>query len=160
MILSSKKKSEGGFAIVEMLVGGFIIVAMAIGVATAVQKSVEVSRLALRDAQSAYLLEEGAEAIRTLRASSWSNIASSTAGTNYYFSFSTSTNLWSLTTSTTTVGIFSRKVVLSDVYRDGADNIATSGALDASSRRADITVSYPNNTATISKQLSFYIFNL
>ena len=112
--------------------------------------------------KAAMLLEEGSEALRSVRDSSWtSNIANLSSGATYRFSYNTSTNTWSAGSDLSMIdGKFDRTFVLTDVNRDSDFNVTTSGGFfDAGSRKATITVSWFQNNATTSESLETYVFN-
>jgi hypothetical protein len=107
------------------------------------------------------LLEEGAEAVKSIRDANWSTISGLTIGTTYYLSYNTSSNAWSLTTTPSTVDSFTRTVVFSSVNRDSNDDIAAAGTLDARTKEVTITVSWPaEDGRTLSKSLSLYIADI
>ena len=112
------------------------------------------------DAKVALLLEEGIEAIKILRDVSWSQkIATLSSGSVYNFEFVNST--WNATTSRKYLdGIFDRTFVLSDVYRNSNDDIAGSGVLDSSTKKAVVSVAYHGIVGTTTKSVSVYITNL
>ena len=149
-----------GFSLVEIVLAAAIIATTLVSVVAIAGKSVQVSHQALDTYIAATLLEEGAESVRTLRDTNWSSISSLTTGTQYYPTFSNTTHSWSLTTTPTTVGIFTRSVTVGSVNRDGVYDIATTGTSDANARLVTITVSWPEGSQTLSKTLSFYILNI
>ena len=111
--------------------------------------------------QASSLLEEGAEAVKTIRDNDWTTISNLTVGTTYYLSYSSVTNLWSLTTTPSTIGIFTRTVVISAVNRDSNDDIVSSGGtLDVKTKKVTITTSFNSQSGTISKTLVFYISDI
>jgi type II secretory pathway pseudopilin PulG len=155
-----KKFQNKGFMVVEILVA-ISIIAVAILVAmTVAQKSVYVSRQALHMNQAAFLLEEGAEAVRIVRDNGWSNISGLTLGTNYYPTFSGGT--WTLSATANTVGIFTRTVTLASVNRDSStsDIVSSGGALDVGTKLVTVTVSWSEGGATLTKTLQFYIMDI
>jgi prepilin-type N-terminal cleavage/methylation domain-containing protein len=94
-----KNNNSGGFTLVEVLIACAILSLCILALMTASSKGIQTSSQALRQTQAGFILEEGAEAVKTIRDASWSNISSLTTGTTYYLSFSTSTNTWSLSTT-------------------------------------------------------------
>lgn len=157
------KNNNSGFTLVEVLIACAILSLCIIALMTASSKGIQTSSQALRQTQAGFILEEGAEAVKTIRDASWSNISSLTTGTTYYLSFSTSTNTWSLSTTPppTIDSIFTRNVVLSAVNRDSNDDIASSGTLDARTKKVTVTVSWPiSDNTTSSKTLDFYISDI
>lgn len=163
MNLFSNKKSSNkkGFTLVEVLVGATIISLTTFSLVSAGAKGVELSLRAMRQTQASYLLEEGAEAVKSIRDSAWSNISGLTVGTTYYLSYNTSTNVWSLSTTPSTIdSIFTRTIVVSAVNRDSNDDISSSGTTDAYTKKVDVTVSWTSASGTVSKTLSLYISDI
>ncbi len=148
-----------GFMTVEVLIAVSVITISILAATTVAQKSVYVSRQGLHFSQANFLLEEGGEAVRILRDNSWSNISSLAAGTTYYPVFSLGT--WTLSTTPNTVGVFTRKVVFSNVNRDNTTkDISPTGTDDPGTKLVTVTISWPEGGATITKTLSFYILDI
>jgi len=155
---NSKGFSIRGSMILEVLIVAAIIVASVLAAMTVAQKTIFLSRQSLHQSQSAFLLEEGAEATRIVRDNAWTGISNLTLSTDYYLSFSGGT--WVFSTTPSTVGIFTRKVVFSSAYRDGDQNLVSSGTLDDQMRFVTVTVSWMEGGQSISKTLQFYLADL
>lgn len=155
-------KKNIGFAMVEIIVAAAIISGAFVTAMGVAQKSLYLSRQALHTAQAAFLLEEGAEAVRIYRDNGWANISGLTAGTTYYPYFSGGT--WTLSTTPVngTVGIFTRSVVIANVNRDNttADITSSGGTLDTGTRKVTVTVTWNEGGTSVSKVLPFYILNV
>lgn len=152
-------KMAAGFMTLEVLIAVSIITVSILASTAVAQKSIYVSRQALHYTQASFLLEEGGETVRIVRDNAWNNISSLTPGTNYYPTFTGGT--WTLSLTPNTVGIFTRKVVITNVSRDNVTkDIASVGTDDPGTKLVTITVSWPEGGTTISKNLSFYIFNI
>src|SRR6185436_2799608 len=98
----------------------------------------QTSLAATAQIQASYLLEEGQEAARFLRDSSWSsNMASLAPGSPYYLSFSTTTSTWTVSATPSLVdGMFARRLVVSSVSRNSSSDIVTTGGtLDPQTKR-------------------------
>lgn len=153
-------KKNRGFSLVEVLIACMIISTTSIALMSASSKGIELSNKALRQAQASGLTEEGVEAVRSIRDNDWNIISGLNVDTDYYLSFNTNSNTWSL--STTPVGLvddrFTRKVVFSDVYRDSNDDIASSGTLDTNIRRVKVVVSWNDQNNT--KDITFYLADI
>ncbi len=116
------------------------------------------------------VLEEAAEAVRTVRDSGWSAITGLSSSLSYYPTFCASTNTWALLDTSTspasgctgkTEGIFTRTITVASVSRDGSDNItASGGSVDSGTRLVTVTVSWQERGTTMTKNLSFYIMNI
>lgn len=145
---------------VEVLVGSAIVVLAILSFMAVAQKSIAISSRALHTVQASSLLEEGAEMVRIHRDNAWTNISNLTVGLEYYPVFSGT--VLSFPTSSSTVGIFTRKVVLTDVYRDAStgDIVNSGGVLDTGTKLVTVTVSWNEGSSPVSKTLSFYILDL
>lgn len=154
-------RNNHGFLLVEIIVASAIISIITFSIVSAAQKGLVLSERAMHQTQASYILEEGAEAVKTIRDASWNNISTLTVGTTYYLSFNTTTNTWSLSTTANKIdNYFTRKVQLSSVNRDVNDDIAASGTLDARTKKVDINVAWPGDGGTVSKSLTFYIADI
>lgn len=111
--------------------------------------------------KAAGLAEEGLEAMRFLRNSSWdTNIASLALDTDYNLVFDAGS--WQAVTSNILIdNLFERKVRLSAVYRDASGEIVSSGGtLDPDTVLVVSTVSWPSGGATTTKTISTYLTNI
>ena len=155
------KIKNKGFSLVEVVVASAIIVTAFLAFASVATSAVSASQKILHKTQVAYLLNEGNDAIKTLRDIGWtSNIANLTNGTNYYLSWNGTR--WSLTTTANTVGKYTRKFVFSAVNRDSTtkDIVASGGTVDAGTKLVTETVTYTEGSTTTTKTLYFYVTNL
>ena len=156
--------TAGGFTLVEVIVACAIITSSIFAVMSAAEKGITVSQDALKQMQGSLLLEEGAEAVKSIRDASWTNISGLTLGSTYYLSYNNTTNLWSLsTTPTSTIdSTFTRTVTLAAVSRDTNDDIVSSGGtVDSRTKQITITLSWSDSPGvTITKTLSFYIADI
>lgn len=160
------KNKNQAFVLIEVLVACSIISIITFSLINAATKGIQLSELALRQTQANFLLEEGGEAVKSIRDTDWANISPSiiTIGTTYYLSYNISTN-WSLSTSSSSpnnpIDLFTRTIIFSAVYRDATtQDIVTGGTLDPGTEKVTITVSWPASIGTSSKTLSFYISNI
>lgn len=161
MIVKNYTHLKTGFALVELIVASAIISVTTFALISAGQKGIVLSERALRQTQASYLLEEGAEAVKSIRDASWATISGLTVGTTYYLSYNTSTNVWSLSTTADTIdSLFTRTVVLTAVSRDSNDDIASSGTTDIRTKQVTVTVSWPSADGILSKTLSLYIADI
>lgn len=156
--LNKLKNNKKGSMMVEIIIAASIIAVAVIAASAVAQKSISLSRQSVHQSQAALLLEEGAEATRITRDNAWANISNLTVSTDYYLSFSSGT--WNLSTTPNQVGIFTRKIVFSSAYRDGNQNLASSGTIDNQTRLVTVTITWVEGGQTISKNLQFYITDL
>lgn len=144
---------------IEILVAVSIISVSILAAMAVSQKSIQVSRHAFHFTQAAFLLEEGAEAMRIVRDNSWTGISSLNAGTDYYLVFSDGT--WALSGTPNALGVFTRKINVENVSRDDiTKDISGVGTGDSGTKLIIITVSWPEGGETISKTLQYYLMDV
>ncbi len=155
-----RKTHTSGLSLVEVIIATSIILIFAtaaIGVHTMYTK---VSSSNVDLVKAAYLAEEGIEAVKLLRATSWdSNITPLSLGTPYYLEF-----VGGVWRTTTTPGVidsrFERKIILSAVSRNSSSDIVSSGGTtDQNARKITATVSWSDRGATTTKAIDAYITN-
>lgn len=152
-------KSQKGFFLVEVVVAASVITVVLMLLIGSIQNSVEVSQRSLERTQAGYLLEEGAEAIKALRDSAWTNVADLTAGTQYYLTWSGSA--WTTTTTPQMINQFTRSFVVAPVSRDSdADIVSSGGTVDTGTRLVTFTVSWTTPTGAKSETLSLYVSDI
>ena len=153
------KKWHNGFGLIEIIItAGLISLVLSafIQVASVSLKLLLNEKYTL---EASYLLEEGAEGLRAIRDNGWTaNVVPLANGTTYYL-VSTSTYALVTTAPSYINARYLRTVVLASVNRDANDRIASSGTLDAGTRKATITVSWSNRSATTSVQSILYLTN-
>lgn len=142
---------------VEVIIASAIMGSVIIGIINAYRSLVDISLQNTEKIQSTFLIEEGVEAVRVMRDTSWSNIASSTVGTTYYLKWRNGN--WTATTTPQIVDIFTRTIVYSNAYRDGSFNLVESGGTaDTNSRKATVSVAWPGQAGTTTRSVDLYIF--
>jgi len=154
-------KTTKGVSLIEAVFGISLVSIFIFSVMLASQLSQKIAGESVRNMQASFLLEEGFDVVKILRNTSWnSNIGNLTAGTSYYLNYN-GTN-WTTSVNNVYVdGIFERKLILNNVYRDANDDIASSGTLDAGTKKATISVSwFGRSGATTTKSSIFYLTDL
>lgn len=148
--------------LVEIILASAMLTLVLLSIELYYKKILDVSVDTTRHIQAGFLLEEGIEVMKLLRDDGWTtNIATLTPGTPYHLRW-TGTE-WATTTSAQLVeNIFTRTVVISDVLRDGSDNIAEAGTLDPGTKKVTVSVSWSRKggTATTTETVETYIANL
>lgn len=155
-------KTFRGFGLVETVVGTAILLVILLGLVQAGQYAFRLVSDANLKIRASFLAEEGIEAIRLLRDTSWSlNIAPAANGIDYYPTFSGGAWQISQTPASLVDGIFDRRVSFSAVYRDANDAItASGGTLDPNARKAIVSVSWMNRGRSATTTISTYFTNL
>lgn len=129
-----------GFSIVEIVVSASIFLVAVTAFVVSFDTLRSLDNHTEERTQAALLLEEGSEAILLLRDLSWNdNIASTTLGTTYYLYWNGSNYILS-EDETVINSKYLRTVVFSSAYRDGSDYLATTGTVDANTRRVQISI--------------------
>ncbi|KKU95748.1 MAG: hypothetical protein UY27_C0009G0011 [Candidatus Gottesmanbacteria bacterium GW2011_GWA1_48_13] len=128
---------KSGQSLVEFLVAMGIAAILFPALATGLIASREGSVQEGERTEAVAALTEGKEAVRIVRDAGWVNIAA-----NGTFHPVVNGATWALAAGTETIGDLTRAMVISDVYRDAAGNIASAGTLDPSTKRVDIRVSW------------------
>lgn len=143
---------------VEVVIVTAIILASVLSVMGVAQKTISMSRQSLHISESSLLLEEGSEIVRILRDNSWNNISALNNANTYYTSYS---NGWSLSTTPSSIGIFTRTINISSVKRDATSgDISNNGTDDPNTKLFTVTVTWDESGNSISKTISFYITNI
>lgn len=148
-----------GFATVEILIASTIISVTLIALVLATGRAVDLSIESVGRVQASFLLEESAESVKLIRDNAWSAISGLTIGTTYYLNFTGGT--WTLTTTNPgAIDGYTRTIVFSNVYRDGNDDIAVSGTLDAGTKLVTSTVSWNGVSGPKTESMQFYVANI
>lgn len=147
-----------GMGMVEVLIASAVMAVVLISIISVYNSMAELSLKNTDVVQANFLLEEGAEALRIMRDTSWQRISTTTLGTPYRFYWDNTT--WVATTSVVLVDQFDRTFVFEPVYRDMNFNIVPSGGtIDTGTRKATISVAWLRNGATTTKSIETYVFN-
>ncbi|MFA5838810.1 MAG: hypothetical protein WC849_02635 [Candidatus Paceibacterota bacterium] len=155
-----KVGGKKGSSLVEMLVGLSVLIFVVLGFVVSFNYFVKNSILGTKNVQAYFLAEEGLEAIKSMRNSSWTtNINSLVSGQEYHLYFNGS-NWQSTATQSKIDNVFTRKFVIENVYRGVNGDISSSGVLDPGSKKANVSVSYNVNNSVITKNLSMIITNI
>lgn len=145
----------------EIVIGVGVISISIFSLSAVSNLALRLTEESIRNTQAAFLMEEGIEALKILRDSSWSaNILPLAVDTTYYLYFSD--HKWQATYTNIYIdGNFERSFKLQNVNRnDTNDDIVSSGGiLDPDTKKLTISVSWLSRTATTTKTLSTYITN-
>ncbi len=148
-----------GFGVVEVVIGSALISVALIGLIGVFQSSLLASREAGRKLTATFLAEEGMEAARLMRDRSWVNISGLSTTTTYYLTFTGGT--WATTTVSSQIfGTYYRTLRVSDVYRNGSQDISDSGTWDPRTKKITTDVSWQKRGATTTISLSSYLADI
>ncbi len=155
------RKNKLGISIAEVIVASAIISVFMLSIANVYNNLVKLSVENTYKTQAVFLLDEGVEAMKMMRSYSWSDIASSTPGVDYYLIWQN--NRWQATTTLViSDDVFIRKYNVQNVYRDANTlNIVYSGGVsDNNSKIINMKVEWNYKNATNTKDTSFYLINI
>src|SRR3989344_2236130 len=139
-------KKIRGMALIEILIGAAIISMGVLAISTSYTEYYKYALANQKNIEAAYLLEEGLEVVTFFRDTSWTNISNLSTTTTYYLIFSSA---WATTTTAQYVdGVFLRSFNVSDVLRDGNDDIASSGTYDPNTKKVTFSTVYWQGHAT------------
>jgi len=102
----SHRPAEGGFALVEVLLAAVIFSLLATGLVGAIAYGQQSTATSGNRARATELADEGLQVVRNIRDASYSNLAAGTYG------LAQSGNVWTLSGSSDTTGIFTRQLVV------------------------------------------------
>ena len=161
--LTPKRDSSQGFSLIEIVIATAMLSIFLISITLQFKKILEVGVLSTRSIQTNYLLEEGIEAVKSLRDESWSGkIANLRVGTVYYLSWNGSK--WTTTTSAQVIdSTFTRSFTIASTTRDVNYDIVTSGGTDdVGARKVTMYVRWtPKNSSTVTTDsIEAYIMNI
>ncbi len=155
-----------GFSLVEVLIGAGIILMATTSVLSAYSLYLRAAVSNTSNIQASLLSEEGIEAVKSIRDGSWtSNIVPLSLNTNYYLAWNSSSSLWTLSTTASSIdNTFFRTVVFSNAYRDSSSNLTASttfgATIDSGTREITANVSWLDRGATSTRSISTYISNI
>lgn len=158
--MNTHKNFNAGFGIIEVLVVVVIISLILVGLHSAAAQALRLTYESVKRTRATFLLEETIEALRTKRDAGWStSIGTLSNGTDYFLAFSG--GAWVITTTNIFIDdIFERKFTMEGVYRDANDDIASSGSLDAGTKKITASVSWYAPTGTTTQSITTYITNM
>jgi prepilin-type N-terminal cleavage/methylation domain-containing protein len=161
--------SNRGFTLIEAVVAMTIF---SIGIILAVQMVFSARRLSDESkdtVQAANYLEEGLEAVRSVRNAAWTNVG--TDGTYALQAITGGTTPWSLVANgSETIGKYSRSIKIESVRRDdtdgsgtltASDNITTGTGTfdDPDTKKITATVTWQQGRRTVNRTVSTYLTN-
>lgn len=154
--------AKRGFGLLEIVIATSLISGTLFSLAFVFLLANKLETRASNQVRANFLAEEGLEALRFLRDTSWSaNFASLNTGTTYYPLFNSGGPSWSITTSNPGFidGLYARSFTVASVNRDASDNIVSSGGtLDPNTKEFRVSVSWQErgvySTTTVSTYLS------
>lgn len=150
-----------GVSLVEMVIGLGIISFISLSFIRVFNYQLRSSLLHSYDIRASLLAEEGIEAVKFLRDSSWSqNIATLSTDLSYPLNFDEDLSSWSTTTDNFIDGIFERTIIVNDVFRNDNDEISEIGTLDPGTKKVTVNVSFASSFGTTTRSIPTYIMDI
>lgn len=133
----NKKTVQPAFSLIEILLGLTLFAIFASGIFYLSADTVDYDVRQNLKSEAMRYAQEGLEATRMIRNVDFLELTSGDHGFQY------SGDAWAFSGTSETINQFyTRTVTVSDVYRDGSNNIAVSGTLDAFTKKVLSTVSW------------------
>ena len=137
-------KKNKGFSIIEILVALFVIAVALSALLGLAAFSLKITNTLRETQQAGNFAQELMEITRNFRdGTSWAanGLGTLSVGSAYHPQQSGSPAVWQFSPGQETEGIFSRKIVFDNIFRDADDNITLSGgSLDNNTKKATVTV--------------------
>ncbi len=150
---------KSGFTLIEVIIASAIIVTGVLALSEGYTQYIKFALMHEKNIQAAYLAEEGLEAITYIRDLRWNSIKTLSTTSPVYLSWNSTR--WQTTNTPEYVdGEFLRTITIADVFRNGSDQIASTGTYDPNSRFVTAMLSYRQGTGTTTKTISTYITNI
>jgi prepilin-type N-terminal cleavage/methylation domain-containing protein len=164
MQAASRHLNRKGFSLIEIAVAIGVLGISVVSIAQFSHAFLRAARLVSNRTQAAFLAQEGMEAVRYLRDSSWSdNIDAMTTGTPHYLHFNSSTLDYALTATEPPLieGRFERTITAHDAFRDANDDIVSAGGTaDTSTKKFTVALSWRERGVTTTESIVWYLADL
>lgn len=152
-----------GFSIIDILVAITIFGIVFSTLLGVTYFSIVTSTLLKQTTQANNIVQETIEAVRNFRDGTvWDvdGLGKLATDTDYYPEATGSPLKWQLIQGRQTIGIFTRKVVFKDVFRDSNSNIVESGGTyDPNTKKLIATVSWQNKGRSYKVEVVTYLTN-
>jgi len=136
-LFSRRLKNKRGFSVLEIVLAMGLFTIIAGGAAGVVIQAFSSTRLGEEETKATFLASEGLEAVRAIQERDFWALVAGTHGLD------SSTGKWELSGTQNTFGKYTRKIVISNIYRDASGNIVTSGGiLDLYTKRVEAVVTW------------------
>jgi hypothetical protein len=164
--LSRTKKD--GFVLIEALIGLFIG-AVVIGAFVELNiKSSEVSRLNRSEIRGLLLAREGIEITKDLEQSTtgWIELDTTICSLDPFCHPVANSGVWELqpdaeeiiSTAGSDLTVFTRKIIVEEVRRDGSGNISQTGTVDPDTKKVTVEIDWTNRLSDLPLKLESYLY--
>ena len=151
-----------GFALVEAIISLAIGLVFVLSFSTLLLYTSKVSKFNTQNLKAIFYLRETAEVAKDLEMSNWSELAASTCSFPKVCHPQIQNGAWKLVTGTETLdGIYRRSISVSQVNRNAAFNIVSSGGTpDPNTFQITTSLSWTSTFGTKTSGLNMYVHNL
>jgi len=154
-----KNLQKKGFGLIEAVIGVSIVLVSLLSTISAYNFFLKIAQKNTKIIKAEFLLNEGVEAVRSIRDLSWIDFVNMNNDTDCYLSFVD--GFWQSSSNNIFIDdVFERKFIITDIYRDENDNIASSGTLYPNTKGVKVLVSWNNSEATTTKSMDIILTNL
>lgn len=147
-----------GISLLEIIIGISIIFISVVSVISTYNFFFRMAQKNVKIVKAEYLLEEGIEIVRSMRDFGWQEFSDMPTNVDNFLFFNGTK--WELSNNVLIDNFFERKFIMTDVYRDGGDNISLLGTLDSGSKKVEVFVSWNEFGATTTISNSVILTNL
>ncbi|MEX0930595.1 MAG: hypothetical protein WDZ79_02860 [Candidatus Paceibacterota bacterium] len=153
---------SNGVSFIEIIIATSIILLVVTGVVASYSFWITEHSISTDRVVNAMLLEEGMEAVRSIRDRDWSEFAALSTSDTHYLAFATTTSEWTVVADPEWIdGSYKRWFEVADVSRDGNDKITESGGTtDQNTRKVTISATWNDSSGTTTRNVSSYFTNL
>lgn len=156
--IKSKPRSEQGVGLIEILVVVSIISLSLVSLTGLGNFALKIQTRLKQNAAATSLAGEALEAARAIRDGQWTDLANLAVDTPFHPIKNPSLYQWAMAGGEETINNFTRRLVISNVWRDSNFNIVQSGGTqDAGTKKITATVSWNNNGQNLQVVLVDYL---
>ena len=150
-VIQQKRKNflfskNTGFSLIEIVLGIGMLTVSLVSITSYYKKVLDVSTDTTRHIQSGFLLEEGLESVKMLRAQGFTSMIAALSTTTTYYLYWSGTQWTSTTTPQMVENYFVRSFRLSDINRNDIagptkdDIVSTGGVYDPGTKKVTMSV--------------------
>lgn len=159
MIQKICKKRNKGITIIEILISVAVMVSFMGSLYLALVLYIKIATAGPMHTSAVFLMDEGMEAVRTIRNESWTNIEDLGNNIPYWLFFDN--NTWKATTTEQIVdGKFSVYFILEEANRDGDGKISNVGTVCSDTRKVIVFTEWEGLLGSSSVDVSGYVINI
>jgi type II secretory pathway pseudopilin PulG len=154
------KSKQNGYGLIEIIITVAIGMMVFLGVSEYLNSFLRASLKNINTTEALFFAKSSLEQARAVRDEDWANISSLNPGDSYSFdSNGVSPEKWIAQLGTRSEGKYTMWIIVSEVQRDGNDNIVPVGGPDENTFKITSNVSWPTASGTEQISLFEYLTN-